>query len=1093
MALVSPGVQISVTDQSQYSPNNLGTTAYILLATAQDKVAPGGTTTATGTMVENADNVYNITSQRDLVTTFGTPTFKTSASGSALNADEQNEYGLMAAYSLLGVSNNVYIQRANVDLSTLGGSVNRPLSDPSDGTYWLDVANTNWGMYTWDSSANTFSLVSPTVITSNSSTYLTGTAPNVGFGAIGSYAVNATQGTNPIYQKMYDNTWQLVGSEGWKIRTPVVTGGTGTITANGALILNTHTVTVYAGNTVSQISSLINAGNYAGISSWINSSGQLTISANTLGASVNITNGTNTPLADLGITPGNYAIAAVSLTPYYTVPNWQGNIRANTVPPTGSIWQKASVTGSGLTTVVNQYSAASGTWMSEAVQDFANVFQATYTLDPTGGGLNIPVGTTYARYDAYSNVTLCQSLFNRLSSGPTVVTGTTTSPAGVGTGASCTIRVRPNLASVANVLYTITVTTTGGPAGLVNAISAANIPYVTANISSTGAFTITHSTGGDMLMIDGAQTPLANVGINAYSNNVYPSIANAAILVGSSWHNIFPTSQPSLDSTLPSYISSTSQPYVDPADSTYWYYNTPSRVDIMVSNGSAWCGYKNLGTTDIRGYDLSLTDPNGPIISATTPTLQSDGSVLVAGDLWIDTGDLDNYPVIYRYQYINGIAQWVLITNTDSVGQNGIIFADARWDTSGTTDPATASLIPVSTLQLSNYVDLDAPNPGFYPRGMLLWNTRASGFNVKQYKANYFTATAFPNASLPSRKDTWLSVTGFDQSNIPNFGRKAQRGVVIAALKSAIDSSTTLREDSTQFNLIACPGYPELISNMVSLNNDRNNTAFVVGDTPMRLPATGTDIQNWATNAGKSSFTGEDGLNTISPYSAVYYPSGQTSDLSGNAIVVPPSHATLRAIVKSDTVSYPWFAPAGASRGIVDNVSAIGYVDANSGNFVVSNITQGLRDVMYTYKINPLTNLPGSGLLVYGQKTLASTPSSLDRINVARLVNYLRTQLNKISQPFIFEPNDPITRNAIKSVCTNLLNNLIAQRGITDYLVVCDTTNNTPDVIAANELYIDIAIEPQKAVEFIYIPIRLAAPGSLASGQAVTSTAGTGA
>ena len=109
------------------------------------------------------------------------------------------------------------------------------------------------------------------------------------------------------------------------------------------------------------------------------------------------------------------------------------------------------------------------------------------------------------------------------------------------------------------------------------------------------------------------------------------------------------------------------------------------------------------------------------------------------------------------------------------------------------------------------------------------------------------------------------------------------------------------------------------------------------------------------------------------------------------------------------------------------------------------------------------------------------------------MVNYLRTQLNKISQPFIFEPNDPITRNAIKSVCTNLLNNLIAQRGITDYLVVCDTTNNTPDVIAANELYIDIAIEPQKAVEFIYIPIRLAAPGSLASGQAVTSTAGTGA
>jgi phage tail sheath protein FI len=149
---------------------------------------------------------------------------------------------------------------------------------------------------------------------------------------------------------------------------------------------------------------------------------------------------------------------------------------------------------------------------------------------------------------------------------------------------------------------------------------------------------------------------------------------------------------------------------------------------------------------------------------------------------------------------------------------------------------------------------------------------------------------------------------------------------------------------------------------------------------------------------------------------------------------------------------------------------------------------------MYTNKINPLTNLPGTGLVIYGQKTLSSTPSSLDRINVARLVNYLRTQMNALARPFIFEPNDPITRNGIKSVVSSLLNDLVAKRGVTDYFVQCDTTNNTPERIARNELWVDVAVQPTKDVEFIYIPIRLKNPGEIQAGNLASATAvGTGA
>jgi phage tail sheath protein FI len=130
--------------------------------------------------------------------------------------------------------------------------------------------------------------------------------------------------------------------------------------------------------------------------------------------------------------------------------------------------------------------------------------------------------------------------------------------------------------------------------------------------------------------------------------------------------------------------------------------------------------------------------------------------------------------------------------------------------------------------------------------------------------------------------------------------------------------------------------------------------------------------------------------------------------------------------------------------------------------------------------VNPITYLAGTGLVVYGQKTRQLVASSLDRINVARLVIYLRYQLNVIAKPYIFEPNDTITRNQIKQQIEKLLLELVGQRALYDFLVVCDNSNNTPSRIDANELHVDIAIEPVKAVEFIYIPLRLENTGGIA-------------
>jgi phage tail sheath protein FI len=197
---------------------------------------------------------------------------------------------------------------------------------------------------------------------------------------------------------------------------------------------------------------------------------------------------------------------------------------------------------------------------------------------------------------------------------------------------------------------------------------------------------------------------------------------------------------------------------------------------------------------------------------------------------------------------------------------------------------------------------------------------------------------------------------------------------------------------------------------------------------------------------------------------------------------MPPSHMALRTYIRNDNVSYQWFAPAGVRRGLIDNAADIGYVNQTTGGFVRNAINNGLRDALYENRINPFTILPGVGLVCWGQKTRNPVASSMDRVNVARLVNYIRTILANVGNAFLFEPNDKITRDQIKNIIEGAINDLIAKRGIYDYLVVCDETNNTPTRIARNELYVDIAIEPMKAVEFIYIPIRLKNPGDIAAG-----------
>ena len=393
----------------------------------------------------------------------------------------------------------------------------------------------------------------------------------------------------------------------------------------------------------------------------------------------------------------------------------------------------------------------------------------------------------------------------------------------------------------------------------------------------------------------------------------------------------------------------------------------------------------------------------------------------------------------------------------------------------------------IAELRVSNFLDADAPDPALYPKGMLLWNLRRSGFNVKRFERNYVDTSAdnlrmgvagvAPQSGYYPHR--WVTDSGNQADGTGSFGRKAQRKVVVQALQAVVNSNDEIRDDESKlFNIMATPGYPELIGEMISLNFDRGLTAFIIGDSPMRLKPDATSLNEWGTNVNLAVEDNDDGLVSRDEYLGVFYPAGFSSDNAGNNVVVPASHMMLRTVALSDQVSYPWFAPAGTRRGGITNATSTGYI-SSEGEFVSVSLNEGQRDTLYANNINPITFISGAGLVNFGQKTRARGASALDRINVARLVIYLRSQLNTLAKPYIFEPNDTITRNEIKQAAESLLLELVGQRGLYDYLVVCDETNNTPSRIDRNELYLDIAIEPVKAVEFIYIPLRLKNTGEI--------------
>lgn len=299
----------------------------------------------------------------------------------------------------------------------------------------------------------------------------------------------------------------------------------------------------------------------------------------------------------------------------------------------------------------------------------------------------------------------------------------------------------------------------------------------------------------------------------------------------------------------------------------------------------------------------------------------------------------------------------------------------------------------------------------------------------------------------------------------------SKRVAIVTALQAQINSNVEVRSPMYEYNLILCPGYHEVVDELLALSVDVKDEAFVIADTPG--DKTPEQVAQWALTSERFSSTSV----------GYYYPWALQSNMDGVNVLGAPSGVALRTITYSDNRSYVWMAPAGVSRGPVTGVSKVGYFTGTPGTptvFVECNLNDGQLDNLYEYdkNINPIVFFPGRGLLVWGQKTSAPAASAADRINVVRLVMYLKRALRKGGLPFVFEPNDQITRDNLKAAADGILNDILIKRGLYDYATYCDEGNNTPDRIDRNELYLDVAIKPVKAAEFIYIDIRLVSTGA---------------
>ncbi len=445
----------------------------------------------------------------------------------------------------------------------------------------------------------------------------------------------------------------------------------------------------------------------------------------------------------------------------------------------------------------------------------------------------------------------------------------------------------------------------------------------------------------------------------------------------------------------------------------------------------------------------------------------------------------------------------VLFNNTSSLLSNGALDSGSkdsiRWEinTANTTSGTFSLIIRRGDDNSTSKVALETyPNLSLDPKSEN-YISKVIGDQTLAYNSseNYVEVSgSYPNASryvrvksVPGATLNYFNNAGEARSefagNIPVVGSGSYGGSFDGGSGSNIPSSEGLYYDkiATQTQGLVAGDYTDMLNLLSNQDDYRYNLMLLPGltDQSHSSPITKAisnaqsrgdhmvivDPVNYASTQvqAKTEAAGRD-----TSYASMYWPWLRTIDPdSGENVWVPASTMMGGVFAFNDNASEPWFAPAGINRG------GLGTVIQAERKLSATN-----RDDLYQANINPIATFPGTGVVVYGQKTLQKQASALDRVNVRRLLIELKGYISQIGQNLVFEQNTAATRNNFLAQVNPYLESVQSRQGLYAFKVIMDESNNTPDVIDRNQLIGQIYIQPTRTAEFIYLDFNLQPTGA---------------
>ena len=349
---------------------------------------------------------------------------------------------------------------------------------------------------------------------------------------------------------------------------------------------------------------------------------------------------------------------------------------------------------------------------------------------------------------------------------------------------------------------------------------------------------------------------------------------------------------------------------------------------------------------------------------------------------------------------------------------------------------------------------------GSYPNASKYVRVSSVITPLPNYLDNNGVAKAAYTASIPSNESgSFTGATGGIMAGAQYYNAitdaNSSQGIPSASYNNMI--SLLSNADDYQFNVLLTPGLFNSLqtsqaTSIISNTQNRGDSIYVLDLVPY-----GSTVSTVTTQAASRNTS----------YAASYWPWLQTIDPDTGANVWVPASTMIGGVYAfNDSVSEPWFAPAGINRGGLGQVIR-----------AEQKLPQSSRDTLYENKVNPIATFPGTGVVVYGQKTLQTKASALDRVNVRRLLIALKSYIGQVAQNLVFEQNTIATRNTFLSQVNPYLESVQQRQGLYAFKVVMDDTNNTADVIDRNQLIGQIFIQPTKTAEFIYLNFNILPTG----------------